>query len=301
MPQKGNIFIGILIGFLIAGGLFGAYYLGNTTNTKTSLQPSTKPTLTPISANQLPSPSVSINSQNSQIGKGIAKIQLAYYDRTNLEDPTIKTNTDSDIQYVTEIMNDLPILGYPLVSLSAQNRYGYTFPAVNGQSIATYNSTINQLFINMETRDKHVILHETAHYLDPKSNSKNLSPYLTESTLSQAIKTRDNLLNNIRKYDNKPQLDTDIMLNQKIKEGLQVSWQEIVDAANVYSTEIWKNPKNYLQFQNQENIDQNEVKSRADSELYAEFTAFLLRAQKANSYDRSYQHPVYKLFADIKK
>lgn len=284
------VLLGVLLVTSLAIVIAGMYYLSRSFNlTQDASNPPAAPSI--LQATPIITPGSTIN-------KGTARIELAYADRTDLSDVRVKANTDSDIQYVTEIINSLPIIGSPLVSLSAQERYGYTFPAVNSRSIATYDNEVNQLFINMEKRDEHVILHEMAHYLDAKNNTKNLASYLTETVLAQAAQAGDSLLDSIRIYDTNPQTGADDIVNQKIQAGMPVTREEIVNAANVYPTEIWQNPQDFLQFQGQEDIDLDKVKNRADQELYAEFTAFLLRAQKAGVYD--YQHPVYKIFQDVK-
>lgn len=244
--------------------------------------------------------------KDSLIGKGGARIELAYPDKTNLADPGVKANVEEDIRYVSSIFKDLPILGYPLVSLSAQKRYGYTFNAVNKDSVGTYNKSVNQLFLNMEEGSKkpieaeHLIFHEMAHYLSVKYNRENLAPYLSRNAADQAEEAENNLLDQIRKYDQNPDLGASDTFSAKLESKTPVTWQEIVDAANSYPAWIWQNPKDFLQFSKTQNPDMVEVRKRADEELLAEFTSFLQQAQKAGLYDSSYQHPVYKILADVK-
>lgn len=54
MHQKGNILIGILIGLIVAGGLFGVYYLGTQKNKQS--QTVTEPASTISSNTQVVQP-----------------------------------------------------------------------------------------------------------------------------------------------------------------------------------------------------------------------------------------------------
>lgn len=302
--QKGLSLILLLIIVLAAVTVMQVvFYLSKVSNQPTKLSVNIPPcypgTLTP-----LPNLDTSlIHNPNSKIGKGSPKIGIAYHNRTDFSNPSIKANTDSDIQHVTKIFSNLPIIGYLTVSLSSQNRYGYNFPAVNQESSATYEKVTNQLFVNMDesqTTD-HVILHETAHYLSVRQNSENLTPYLTQSFSEAALQAEKDLLSCIRKYDKNPTMQaSDENLANKLKTNSQVTWQEIVDASNVYPSQIYQNSSDFLQFRNSTDVDINQVKTRADDELYAEFSAFLIEAQTAGLFDNTYQHPVYRIFAAIK-
>lgn len=317
MGQKGFIPILITLAIILVIGItLGAYSLGTlksskpqTINPVVTSETIASPSPIIINATSLPSsPLLTSSNPGSKIGKGAANIQLAYPDKTDLTNRTVKANVDYDIQFVTQIINKLPIVGSPLISLSAQERYGYGVGArtVNGSSLGTYNKTINQLFLNMEQGSKdpvlteHLILHEMAHYLSIKYNSQNLLPYLSQAAADQITKAENQLIDEIRTYDKNANPEASDTLFAKLNSKTPITWQEIVNAANTYPADIWQNPHNYLQFSETQNIDINEVKTRADSELYAEFTSFLLQAQNANLYDKSYQHPAYKIFSDLK-
>lgn len=258
--------------------------------------------------NNLPTPPPVEQNQSGEIGKGQAKISLAYPERTNLQDPVIKTRVDHDLQEVTLVVSKLPILGYPLVSLSAQDRYGYAFPAVDQGSVGRFHSAIPQLFLNMEEDRsfdrEHLILHEVAgHYLSVRQDEyQKLKPYIDQVSADKAVSAEEKLISEIKRYKdaatNNPSLTDKIV--QKIESNQSVSWEEIIDAANVYSADLWQNPKNYLQFRDELNIDWKKVEKRADSELYADFTAFLLLAQNRGLFDPGYQHSVLKIFKEVK-
>lgn len=241
--------------------------------------------------------------QGNLVGEGAPRIRLAYH--ANLANPRVRANVEGDINYVRGILKDFPILGYPLVSLSAQERYGYNFQAVNKDNVGVYYRSINQLFLNMEGRDtydfEHLILHELGHYLSVKQNRQNLAPYLTPEVADQAEQAEEDLLNQIRRYEQiRVTLTTTIDFYRKLESKTPITWDDIVTAANVYPADIWLNSKKYLQFEGDQNPDPKEVRRRADAELYAEFTALLLQAQRAGLYDPSFQQPVYKILADFK-
>lgn len=191
--------------------------------------------------NNLPPPPPIEQNQTGEIGKGQAKIGLAYPDQTNLDDPIIKARVDQDLQEVTATISRLPILGHPLVSLSAQDRYGYTFPAVEkGDVVGRYMTAIPQLFLNMEEDRpldrEHLILHELGgHYLSVRQDEyKKLEPYIDEASAEKALREEEKLISQIKRYKeaaaNNPDYTDKII--QKIETNQQISWEEIVNAAS---------------------------------------------------------------------
>lgn len=252
----------------------------------------------------LPTPTPVEKSQSGEIGKGEAQISLAYQERTNLQDPVIKTRVEEDIETVTAVVNRLPILGDPLVSLSAQERYGYDFPAVDRDSIGRFHKEIGQLFLNMEIDDpferEHLILHELGgHYLSVRQNFDKLAQYMDPESAQKALLTENDLITRIKKYkENQNPEAVDIILD-KFNNRQRITWEEIVEAANDYAYDVWQNPTKYLQFRDKP-VDWKKVEERADDELYADFTAFLLQAQNLGLFDKNYQHPVLEILAKVK-
>lgn len=189
------------------------------------------------------------------------------------------------------------MLGSPLYSLSAQERYGYDFPAVNGESAATYNKGPNQVFMNMDNRSPHITWHESAHYLSVRQNRANLAPYIDLTSANQAFVAELDLLDRIRRY--KGQLDESKDLMAMIRAGDVVSLDDVINEANFYPQEVWTDPNSFLQFRGRRPSPQ-ELQQRADDELYAEFTAYLQAAQGSGLLRDRFEHPVYKIFSEVK-
>lgn len=307
MREKGFIAPLLLVVLILVVSVSAYLIVKNSNEVPTSTQPSVvigtpvqQTSVLPIPSSycqqtDVPLPSLAPEAINN-LKKGQPKIELAYASKTNLSDPIIKANTDADTVFVKKTINPLPIVGSPLISLSSQNRYGYNFPAVNRESTATYNRDISQLFINMDQVSEHAILHEMAHYLSIIQDRKNLEGYMPADYMEAAGKAEGLLLNCIRKYDKAPNMQAIDVLDKKFKSNQQVTWNEIVDASNVYSAQIYQNPQSFLQFKGTNPLPE-QVKKRADDELYAEFSAYLLEAQEKNLFDTNYQHPVYKILA----
>lgn len=91
--------------------------------------------------------------EKRELGKGEAKIGLNYPERTNLADPEVKARVDEDMQFVKEVLLQLPILGFPEIGISAQDRYKYNFPAITPGNLGSYQKERNFFFINMEETD----------------------------------------------------------------------------------------------------------------------------------------------------
>lgn len=241
----------------------------------------------------------------ASMGEGEAKIELAYAENTNLHDPIIKQHIEEDMLAVKVIIQQLPILGYPTIALSAQDRYGYDFPAVNRDSLGTFYKERRYMFLNMENTDtmlrEHLVLHELGgHYLSVLQNREYLSKFMDPESIQQAEKAEEALLHKIRKYKDIASSDADKILEEKIAAHQQVTLEEIIDASNVYPSDIWNNPQDSLQFSG-ENAKPEKVAERADRELLAEFVSYLLQAQNAGSFDHAYQHPVLSILASVKK
>lgn len=235
------------------------------------------------------------NSKNVQI-------KLAYDRESNYKEP-YKTRIDEDIKKVNQILSALPLVGETSISLSAKARYEYNFNSVTPGQLGQYYVLPNYAFFNMEEQNEieHLVLHEMGgHYLSVRQNSANLSKFLTRDQIEKIKKTEDDLINSIKRYKTKKEFkNTAAYVDSKIKNNFKVGWDELVDAANSYPSDVWNNPSSYTQF-NINGVDQKAVEKRADDELYAEFTAYFVRAQKKGLFDCSYKHPVLELFKEIK-
>ncbi len=285
------------------------------------------------------------------IGRGEVVISLAWQEKTNMNDARVRANIEEDFASVKALSEKLPVLGYPGISLSAQDRYGYDFKAVDDSSIGRYNESPvsympDYIFLNMEVRDleqrKHLVWHELGgHYLDPeKSSTGYLAQYLTVESRSLAIEAKQKLLGEIRRYKGRPaqsqerkerhsrwgeegvdkngkpiehlrvntarsassvELDAWSLLEDKFANKQQVTWDEIVNASNVYPQDVWEHPTEFLRFKDMVGRDSVKIQAAADKELYAEFTAYLLRAQDLGLFDSSYKHPVLEPYWDLKR
>ena len=229
-------------------------------------------------------------------------VRVAYIRETNYIEP-YKSRIREDIARVKEILSILPLIGETAISLSAQSRYGYEFQATSPDIFGEYSKDINYAFVNMEDQGQveQGILHEMGgHYLSAKHNSENLNS-LTPDQVVSLTQAEDDLVSSIKRYkNNKNYQDALDRVEDKLSLGLfMISWEELVDVANSYASNIWDNPSSYKEFRGTA-IDQKAVEERADKELYAEFTAYLLRAQKKGLFDCSYEHPVLKIFKTIK-
>jgi hypothetical protein len=233
-------------------------------------------------------------------------IRLAYIRETNSIEP-YKSNIEKDMRKVSDTVSFLPLVGKTSISLSAKSRYGYDFKSVTPGRLGEYNSFPNDTFLNMEEPIgvEHTILHEIGgHYLSGY-NSKNLGPYLTESQINEINQAEYKLISSIKRYkeesfNNNLHLVTADYVDSKIRNGFKVSWEELINAANSYPAEVWNFPSHYIEFQQDDNVDRKAVEERADKELYADFTAYLIRALDKGVIDCSYKHPVLEIFKKIK-
>lgn len=229
-------------------------------------------------------------------------IKLAYNEDTNYIEP-YKSRIEEDFKRVKDIISLLPLVGRTSISLSAKSRYGYNFDSVTPGQLGQYYNAPNYIFLNMEDQSslEHLILHEVGgHYLSVRQNLNNLKAYLTSEQVKDIENSEINLIKSIKRYKEEKDFSKsarDIKVN--LSTNFKISWDELVDAANDYPSDIWRHPSSYTQFKDK--IDLSAVEKRADDELYAEFTAYLLRAQKRGLFDCMYEHPVLKIFKEIKK
>ena len=241
----------------------------------------------------------------SSFGKGSMRVGLAYPDKTNLNDPEVSARVKEDIAYVESLVNIYPIFGNPTAALAAHYRYKYDFSI--GPTLGRYNKSYNQLYISVENGPspflEHIILHETAHFAD-SYNTDNIARFMPQETYEKARIAREQLLKEVGKYsvtsyeEYEKLWNANDILEQKIANKQPVALQEIIDGANAYPADVWRYPEGYIQFK--DGIDRNKVKERADDELYADFTAYLLRSQRYELLKESYEHPVLKIFWEVK-
>lgn len=246
-----------------------------------------------------------------EIGEGEAIISVAYADETNFNDPEVKARIDEDIAFIKNVLSGMPIVGYPQIDISAQDRYKYNFPAVtNLGQLGAYDKERNYAFLNMEETDpvirRWLLNHEIGgHYLSTLTNAKNLQGYIDEESAERAKQAEIDLLNQIRRYEqgyeereaNRP----DLVIDQKFRDGIPVTFEEIVEAANVYPSHVFHHPEEYREFKFAGAIDSEKVRKRAEEELAAEFTGYLLTAQQLGLFDRNYEHPVHAIFKQVKQ
>lgn len=245
----------------------------------------------------------------NEIGKGEARVGLNYVERTNLKDPEVKARVDEDIRFINDILSKLPILGSPEIAISAHDRYKYDFPSITPGQLGAYQKERNYFFINMEETDpvirRYLINHEMGgHYLSTCFNAKNLVGYIDEESARKAKQAEVDLLNQIRRYehdyDKREAGRPDLILDQKFRDGVPVTLEEIVQAANVYPSHLLHNPQEFIRFKFADKIDMKAVRQSAEEELAGEFAGFLLTAQQLGLFDTSYEHPVLKIFKEVK-
>lgn len=261
-------------------------------------------------ANIAPVEAQTERSRPREIGKGEVQISVAYADKTNFDDPEVKARIDEDIVFIKDVVSRLPIIGYPLIAISAQGRYKYDFPAVTPGQLGVYQKFMNYFFLNMEETDpltrRYLLNHEMGgHYLSTNKNAENLRGYIDEESAQLAKQAEIDLLNQIRRYEEKYEKREaerpDLVVDQKLRDGIPVTIEEIIEAANVYPSDLFHHPEEYIQFRSADRIDPGEVRQRAESELYGEFTGFLLTAQQLGLFDPNYQHPVHAVFRQVKQ
>lgn len=245
-----------------------------------------------------------------EIGKGEAKIGVYYAEETNFDDPEVKARINEDIASIKDVLSHLPILGYPNIDISAQERYKYDFPAVTPGQLGVYKKLQNYFFLNMEETDpvarRYLLNHEMGgHYLSTLTNAENLQGYIDEESAAKARQAEIDLLNQIRRYEQgyeeREVKRPDLVVDQKFRDGIPVTLEEIIEAANIYPSDVFHHPEEYIEFKFADTIDPEKVRKRAEEELAAEFTGFLLTAQQLGLFDRNYEHPVHAIFKQVKQ
>lgn len=296
MRGKERIAVGLIVGMLALNGCKPA---------DTAQTPTDAPCLPKNEETYFPSTPI----ETREIGKGEAKVGIGYLERTNLNDPEVKARTDEDIQFVKDVLSELPILGYPEIAISAHDRYKYDFPSITPGQLGAYQKGRNYFFINMEKTDpvirRHVVNHEMGgHYLSTCFNAGNLEGYIDEESAAKAKQAEIDLLNQIRRYEHdyeKREAERpDLILDQKFRDGVPVTFEEIVQAANVYPAYLLHNPQEFIRFKFRDRIDMKAVRQSAEEELAGEFAGFLLTAQQLGLFDSNYEHPVLKIFKEVK-
>lgn len=142
------------------------------------------------------------------------------------------------------------------------------------------------------------------HYLSALFNEKNLKGYIDDESASKARQAEIDLLNQIRRYEDnyekREEERPDLVLDQKLRDNVPVTLQEIVEAANVYASHLYHHPEEYRRFKFADKIDYEMVKQSAESELAGEFAGLLLTAQQLGLFDGDFEHPVLKIFKEVK-